>query len=248
MGPNGNDSLSITQKIYFKNGNTRTEFLPSNNNPVVLNIGKDMITLMNDTERQLEYFYGGFIPVKAKGKYYTKDTQDKDDMTGNFLYRPNVTYTNEKKIIAGYECKKVIVDFAGSYDTTVFWVTDKIVPINSSGISRGFDKINGAILEEENSYSVTAVFAVPVADSLFKIPKEYVDENRISKNTDAVFAYLMKSYQEQPTGLNTYQLSQYYWDKGDYVNAKHFYDLCKTMGDFPIPEPYTNEMKGKFKQ
>ena len=149
MGPNGDDSLAITQKIYFKNGNTRSEFIPSDGTST-LYIGNDIITLTNDTEAQMEYFYGGFIPMKAKGKYYKKESQREDnsvnDIINNVLYFPTINFTNEKKIIAGYECKKVIIEPKGSSDTTVLWYTDQITSVSYPGCVKDFGGIKGMIL------------------------------------------------------------------------------------------------------
>jgi GLPGLI family protein len=91
---------------------------------------------------------------------------------------PKITYTEEKKTIAGYECKKAVVemkDQKGEAQKANVWYTDKL-PYNGGGRMNQFKGLKGAPLEFESNQgpmkmrmTATKVTTTPVADSQFTL-------------------------------------------------------------------------------
>ncbi|MEO8867407.1 MAG: DUF4412 domain-containing protein [Bacteroidia bacterium] len=92
---------------------------------------------------------------------------------------PKITYIDEKKTIAGYECKKALIevkDQKGEVQKVTVWYTEKL-PNNSSGKMMGQLKgLKGAPLEFETAqgpykmkFSASKVSLSPVADSEFTL-------------------------------------------------------------------------------
>lgn len=91
---------------------------------------------------------------------------------------PKITYIDEKKTIAGYECKKALVevkDKKGEVQKVTVWYTEKL-PYTSGGKMNQFKGLKGAPLEFDAAqgpykmkFSATKVSLSPVADSQFTL-------------------------------------------------------------------------------
>ena len=84
---------------------------------------------------------------------------------------------NERKLIAGYDCKKAMVDVTeenGVTTTVELWYCEQIAPVEMKGEIRGTPMeftmtVEGITMK----YEVTAVTKEVVAESLFTIPTGY---------------------------------------------------------------------------
>jgi GLPGLI family protein len=121
-------------------------------------------------------------------KNYIKMTKADIEKETKKSPEPKITYTEEKKTIAGYECKKAIVevkDQKGETQKLNAWYTEKL-PNNGAGRMGGqFKGLKGAPLEFETNQgpmkmkmTATKVTLSPIADSQFKISTEgYTEVN-----------------------------------------------------------------------
>jgi hypothetical protein len=107
--------------------------------------------------------------------------------------KPKIEYTTEKKMIAGYECNKVIVTVTGKdkkVDKINLWVTEKIKNPQGSakvegrrGMGMDFGDVKGYPLEIEINQkaegqdlkvliSASEVLTTPIDDAVFKVDTE----------------------------------------------------------------------------
>ena len=101
---------------------------------------------------------------------------------------PKITYTEEKKTIAGYECKKAIVevkDQKGETQKLNVWYTEKL-PNNGGGKMGQFKGLKGAPLEFDANMgpmkmkmTATKVSLTPVADSQFVLSTDGYTEMKM---------------------------------------------------------------------
>ncbi len=160
-------------KTYFKNGKACQEMTSAFVNTTTVTDGKGgAITLMDQMGQKI-YF-------KVKPEDVKKKEKGEE---------PKITYVDEKKTIAGYECKKAIVeskDEKGNVNTATVWYTDKIAPVETGG-SRGgqFKGLKGVPLEFEMpqggmviKFSATNFSSASVPDSKFEVSTEgYTEMN-----------------------------------------------------------------------
>lgn len=125
--------------------------------------------------------------VMDEKKYYKRKKQDFEAERSKSTDIPKITYTEESKMILGYECKKVLVHTLAKDKTeiqTELWVTKALkLPdtyyMMSSRNSAAFNGIDGTVLYMEtplrmqgnNAVSimrVTEVITTPLKDSLFE--------------------------------------------------------------------------------
>jgi GLPGLI family protein len=150
-------------KIFFKGEKSRTETNSAFGSYIVVTDEKQMIMLM-DQMGQKQF-------VKMSKEEMEKENKKRPD--------PKITYTDEKKTIAGYECKKAVVeskDEKGTDEKTDVWYCEQL-PYKHVG--RGGDKfkgLKGAALEFDMAQgpmkikmAATEVSKSPVADSKFVI-------------------------------------------------------------------------------
>jgi GLPGLI family protein len=116
-------------------------------------------------------------------KMYMKGTEE-DKKGKTKAAEPKITYSDDKKTIAEYECKKAVIeskDENGNATTATVWYTDKISPVKGGGGSRGaqFKGLKGVPLEFEIpqgpmkiKVSATAVSTASVPDSKFDVSTE----------------------------------------------------------------------------
>jgi len=124
-------------KMYFKNGKTRSEFTNAFFNTTTVSDEKKSTTLMEQMGQKNYY-----VLSKEEIEKENKKTPD-----------PKITYVEEKKTIAGYECKKAVVETKsekGETHKVDVWYCDKLQgPSGSQGgmAASQFKGLKGAPLE-----------------------------------------------------------------------------------------------------
>src|SRR5688572_5950305 len=69
------------------------------------------------------------------------------------------------------------------------------------------------------------------------------------ESLDKAIQYFEKSYKLNPKDVNTvYKLSISYWNKNDCKNAWKYYDEAVALGEKPITEAYTSDLKKRCKR
>ena len=159
-------------KIYFKEKKSRTEFTTAFFNTITVLDENSSITLSEAMGQKSFY--------KMKKEDLEKEAKKHPD--------PKITYTEEKKTIAGYECKKAIVevkDQKGETQKVNVWYTDKL-PNNSGGRMASFKGLKGAPLEFEMNQgpmkmkmTATKVSLAAIPDSQFKLSTDGYTEMKM---------------------------------------------------------------------
>ncbi len=155
-------------KVYYKNGKSRAETSMAFGTTTVFTDEKGNSTTLTDMAGQ---------------KFFVKQNADDAKKEESKNADPKITYTNDKKTIAGYECKKAVVelkDESGTVNNTDVWYSEKIPYISSSGGGKAqFKGLKGAPLEFEMNQgpmkikiSATEVSMTAVPDSKFVISTE----------------------------------------------------------------------------
>lgn len=97
-----------------------------------------------------------------------------EDMEKNKAEKPVIVYSEETKMIAGYNCKKAELTSEGT--TTIVYYTDEI----PSGYSKNFGELKGFPMEytiKANGMTITTeaktVSKEKISDKLFDIPEGY---------------------------------------------------------------------------
>jgi GLPGLI family protein len=153
---------NMTTKISFKKGKALTEVKTNINNIKTLVDATGMLMLMDNMGQ----------------KMYSKISAEKmkQQMSG---YTPAITYTNEKRTIAGYSCVKAIITIKRGKDQSSkmdVWYTNKIAPIITSSNTAFLTGLKGMPMEYEMNQGpmkmkLTAknVSTSPVADATFNL-------------------------------------------------------------------------------
>ena len=158
--------------MMFKNKKSRAEFSMS------------MMTSTTVTDDN-----GSLMLMEMMGqKTFTKMTKADIEKESKKTPDPKITYTEEKKTIAGYECKKAIIeikDQKGETQKLNVWYTEKL-PYNGGGRMNQFKGLKGAPLEFESNQgpykmkmTATKVSTAPVADSEFVLSTEGYTEMKM---------------------------------------------------------------------
>ena len=149
-------------KVTFKNGKTRIDNNSAMGTMILITDGKgNALTLMEG----------------PMGKMYIKSDLKKDTMKEPPA--PKITYVDEKKTVAGYECKKALVEMktaSGAVETKTFWYTEKIAPPDGKYSGKmAVPGLKGVPLEFEMKqmgytvkYTATAVSTSAVPDAKFE--------------------------------------------------------------------------------
>jgi GLPGLI family protein len=153
-------------KIYFKEKKYRSEFTNAFFNMTTV-ADENSSTTLTEQMGQKKYF-------KIKKEDMEKENKKNPE--------PKITYVDEKKTIAGYECKKAVVeskDEKGEAHKTDVWYTDKLQAPSSGGGRMGgnpFKGLKGTPLEFSTQqgpmkiqFTATNVSTAPVSDSKFTI-------------------------------------------------------------------------------
>ncbi|MFN6038046.1 MAG: hypothetical protein ACK452_06230 [Bacteroidota bacterium] len=160
----------MQSKTIFKNGKSRSEMSSAFMNSVTVSDEKGNYTVLMDGMGQKSYVKGS-AEDKKKSKNEKKSTSEPEQ---------KITYTEETKSIAGFDCKKAIVETEnakGESSKGFVWYTDKIKPIETGG-RRGtqFKGLRGVPMEFEMKQGpmkikVSAVkfSGDKVSDSVFEV-------------------------------------------------------------------------------
>jgi len=157
--------------VYFKNGKSRAEYKDENNSVVIVDPKtKEKIRLQGD-------------------KLAIKMTFEEAQKNQTMIFGDSAaTITNETKVVAGYKCKKAIINYEvwqRPNRTIEIWFTNELAATNTRFTFKGID---GFIMEYSyvdilyptkegvdfrETMTCIKVEKVNVADSLFKVPASY---------------------------------------------------------------------------
>lgn len=156
-------------KMYFKDKKSRSEFSNAFFNTITVSDDVSSTTL-SESMGQKTFFV-------LKKDELEKESKKSPD--------PKITYTEEKKTVAAYECKKAIIEMKnekGEVNKVDVWYTDKLQgPTGNSGGRMGsqFKGLKGAPLEfsmqqgpMKMQMTATNVSTTPVPDSKFTVSTE----------------------------------------------------------------------------
>ena len=162
-------------KVYFKDKKSRSEFTNAFINTITITDENTQTTLMDQMGQKIFY--------KMNKADMEKESKKNPE--------PKITYTEEKKTIAGYECKKAIVETKnekGEVQKVDVWYTDKIQSSGNGGKMAGFKGLKGAPLEFSMNQgqfkmqmSATNVSTSPMADAKFIASTEGYTEKSYSE-------------------------------------------------------------------
>jgi GLPGLI family protein len=175
-------------KVYFKDKKSRSEFVNAFSSNTTISDENNTTTL-----------------VDAMGqKYFYKMSKADMEKESKKNPEPKITYLEDKKTIAGYECKKAVLETKndkGEAQKMDVWYTDKIQSSSGSGRNQGqFKNLKGAPLEFSMNQgqfkmqmTATNVSTSPVADAKFTANTEGYTEKSYAE---------MKQMQKQGGGSN----------------------------------------------
>lgn len=93
--------------------------------------------------------------------------------------KPQITYTDETKVIAGYTCKKAEIKNKDAEESLIIWYTDQLPAF----YNKDFKYINGFPMEYHVKnggitmlFTVTTISKEKVSDSFFKVPEGYTEK------------------------------------------------------------------------
>lgn len=149
-------------KVYFKEKKSRSEFVNAMTSNTTISDENTTTTLVDAMGQK--YFY------KMNKADMEKESKKNPE--------PKITYVDEKKTIAGYECKKAVLETKndkGEAQKMDVWYTDKIQSSSGSGRNQGqFKNLKGAPMEFSMNQgqfkmqmTATNVSTSPVADAKF---------------------------------------------------------------------------------
>jgi GLPGLI family protein len=156
----------------FKDKKSRVEFTSPMMTSTTVSSDDGSLTLMDG------------MGMKSFTKLSTADMEKESKKTPE----PKITYTEEKKTIANYDCKKAIVevkDQKGETQKLNVWYCEKL-PNNGGGRMGQFKGLKGAPLEFETNQggmkmkmTATKVSTSPLADSQFILSTEGYTEMKM---------------------------------------------------------------------
>ncbi|HEX7412414.1 MAG TPA: hypothetical protein VF411_00105 [Bacteroidia bacterium] len=152
--------------VSFKDKKSRAEFSMTMGTAITVSDDDGSLTL-TDMMGQKSYIKMSKVDIEKEAKNNPE---------------PKITYVEEKKAIAGYECKKALVEVKsqkGEMEKVTVWYCEKL-PNNSGGKQMSkFKGLKGAPLEFESNQgpmkmkmTATKVSTAPVPDSQFKLSTE----------------------------------------------------------------------------
>ncbi len=153
--------------VYFKDGRSRGEMDMMGGKVISITDSKagETITLMD------------MMGKKQAIKTTKSDAENEKKSEGDY----DVKITDETKTIAGYKCKKAIINFKdkkANEGTTIIWFTNELEATNSEKYS--WKGIDGYMMEFSvdqrglgMKFSCTEVKKQAVSDDLFEIPEGY---------------------------------------------------------------------------
>lgn len=153
--------------IYFKDKKSRAEFVTAFMSSTTVSDENGSTTLMDG----------------MGNKSYVKMNKADMEKEGKKNPDPKITYVDEKKTIAGYECKKAIIeskDEKGQANKATVWYSEKI-PFNGNGgrMTGQFKGLKGAPLEFESQQG-----PMKMKMTATKVTTESVPDSKFVVNTD----------------------------------------------------------------
>ena len=160
--------------IYFKNTMSRVEMSSSMGSSVVIadNLKNEIIVLMD--------MMGQKIAIKQTQDDISK--KEAELKKSGKLPEFTIIETKETKLIAGYKCKKAIVQYTmdGKKEEMICYYTDQLPQINSGTDNMALKNIKGFLMEYNISQNgmqmrivAKSVKVQTVADKMFTIPSDY---------------------------------------------------------------------------
>jgi GLPGLI family protein len=156
----------------FKDKKSRVEFSSSMMSSTTVSDDDGSLTLMDG------------MGMKSFTKLNKEDLEKENKKNPE----PKITYTEEKKTIATYDCKKAVIevkDQKGEAQKLNVWYTEKL-PNNGGGRMGQFKGLKGAPLEFETNQgpmkmrmTATKVSLSPIADSQFKLSTDGYTEMKM---------------------------------------------------------------------
>lgn len=117
--------------------------------------------------------------ISFLGKFYSIMEGAELDTTNKYLPDYDVTYPGEKKIIAGYDCEKAVLNFKDGSPAMEVWFT-KEIQIKDPNWSNCYYKVDGVLMDYnlrkfglELHFTATSVSEATIDDSVFEIPDDY---------------------------------------------------------------------------
>ncbi len=166
--------LPTNMSLYFKNELSRIEMITSMGSSIVINDNtKKEVTVLMD-------MMGKKIAIKQ--------TQDELSQKEAALKKEgkmpeySIVETKEKKIIAGYKCKKAIVNYTlnGKKEQMICYYTEDLPKINNGTDNMALKEIKGFLMEyniNQNGVQMHIIAkslkAETVADKLFTVPSDF---------------------------------------------------------------------------
>lgn len=154
-------------KICFKGDKTRSDFTSAFQSTTTISDPKESITLMDQM-----------------GQKYLLRTKNGEDpkKKGTKKPEPTITYLNETKTIAGYACKKAIINSVsekGDSASVQVWYAENLRFNSANKFFANFKTLKGAPLEFVNkqgpwsmSFTATNISDSPVPNSKFDVSTE----------------------------------------------------------------------------
>ncbi len=117
--------------------------------------------------------------VSFLGKFYSIMEGTELDTTNKYLPDYDVAYPGEKKLIAGYDCEKAVLNFKDGSPSIEVWFT-KDIAITDPNWANCYYKIDGVLMDYnlrkfglELHFTATSVSEAQIDPSVFEIPADY---------------------------------------------------------------------------
>lgn len=155
----------------------QTFFIKNNKSKFVQNSSMSSTIVISDSKSNTST-----VLMDAMGQKYkmTIDTDELGDMEKVSSDEIKIEYVNETKTIAGYVCKKAVVQMEGFDQEAIFYYTEEIAPLMLSGME-GLN-LKGLPLEYIISMDgmtmimkASKVDKTTIPDSTFDIPEGYAE-------------------------------------------------------------------------
>jgi len=168
------EMMPDNQTFYIKKEKSRFEMVTLHGTTVVF----------NDTKAQTTT-----VLIEAMGQKFkmTLSNDEMDEFQSNRFDEYKVTYQRGKKTIAGYECKKVLVESVDTKTTIEIFYTEQIQPMNIKGLE-GIT-LTGMPLE----------YIIKSDEITMTVVVDKVDKKKIG---DEYFV-IPEGYQEMPEGMKS---------------------------------------------
>ncbi len=117
--------------------------------------------------------------VSFIGKFYSVMEMKEIETNNYYLPDYDVTYPGEKKLIAGYDCEKAVLNFIDNSPAVEVWFT-KDIQVPTPNWSNAYYKIDGVLMDYnlrkfgfELHFTATSVSEAQIDPSVFEIPSEF---------------------------------------------------------------------------